>query len=140
MMKALLITDASLGKASAYMAEKAAETAAEKCGLTLTRSPAEAELVVVAGKNAPTDPSLSGKPFWQGDLQALLNDAVAFLTTAREQATPWQAPVNAQPVVAETSGAKRIVAVPPVRPASLIPLWRQKPSRQKLKNVAGGRR
>ncbi|KFD19831.1 MULTISPECIES: PTS fructose transporter subunit IIBC [Tatumella] len=110
-MKALLITDASLGKASAYMAEKAAETAAEKCGLTLTRSPAEAELVVVAGKNAPTDPSLSGKPFWQGDLQALLNDAVAFLTTAREQATPWQAPVNAQPVVAETSGAKRIVAV-----------------------------
>lgn len=111
MMKTLLITDASLGKASAYMAEKAAETAAEKCGLTLTRSAADAELVVVAGKNAPIDPALSGKPCWQGDLQALLNDAVAFLTTAREQATPWQAPVSAQPVVAETSGAKRIVAV-----------------------------
>ena len=111
MMKTLLITDASLGKASAYMAEKAAETAAEKCGLILTRSAAEAELVVVAGKNVPADPALSGKPFWQGDLQALLNDAVTFLTTAREQATPWQAPVSAQPVAAETSGAKRIVAV-----------------------------
>ena len=111
MMKTLLITDASLGKASAYMAEKAAETAAEKCGLTLTRSASDAELVVVAGKNVPADPALSGKSFWQGDLRALLKDAERFLTTAREQASPWQAPENAPLVATDTGDAKRIVAV-----------------------------
>ncbi|MBS0854825.1 MULTISPECIES: PTS fructose transporter subunit IIBC [unclassified Tatumella] len=113
-MKALLITDASLGKASAFFAGKAAEAAAEKSGITLTTSAEDAELVIVAGNTLPSDGGLSGKKLWQGELQALLNDSVAFLTTAREQASEWQATDIAEsvlPAVDLPGGPKRIVAV-----------------------------
>lgn len=61
MMRTLLITDASLGRASAFIAGKAAQSAAEKCGLVLTASLQDAELVIVAGKTVPADHALSGK-------------------------------------------------------------------------------
>lgn len=114
-MKTLLITDATLGKASAFMAAQQAATAAQVSGLTLTSVASEAELVVVAGNTVPADPALSGKKLWRGELQALLDDPQAFLTTAREQATLWQpaaAPsvASAAPAVS-TETAKRIVAV-----------------------------
>jgi len=115
MMKTLLITDASLGKASAFIAGKAAQSAAEKCGLIFTTSPQEAELVIVAGGTVPSDNTLSGKKIWQGGLQALLNDAEAFLHQAKEQAELWQAPqamnAAAADAAASNTTAKRIVAV-----------------------------
>lgn len=115
-MKTLLITDATLGKASAYMAEKKAETVADTCGLTLTHSAAEAELVVVAGKAIPADPALAGKKVWRGELQSLFDHPQNFLTTAREQATVSQPVSAASDTLAEAlpaapGGAKRIVAV-----------------------------
>ena len=115
MMKTLLITDASLGKASAFIAGKAAQSAAEKCGLRLTASLQEAELVIVAGGAVPTDKALSGKKLWQGELQSLLNNAEAFLNQAKEQAELWQAPQAVTAAVVDSaagnSSAKRIVAV-----------------------------
>ncbi len=115
MMKTLLITDASLGKASAFIAGKAAQSAAEKCGLVLTTSLKEAELVVVAGGTIPADNALSGKKLWRGELQSLLNNADAFLNQAKEQAEVWQAPqTEIAAVDAATTHspvAKRIVAV-----------------------------
>lgn len=114
-MKTLLITDATLGKASAFMAAQQAATAAQASGLTLTSVASEAELVVVAGNTVPADPALSGKKLWRGELQALLDDPQTFLTTAQEQATLWQ-PAAAQSVASaapavSTESAKRIVAV-----------------------------
>ena len=114
-MKTLLITDATLGKASAFMAAQQAATAAQASGLTLTSVASEAELVVVAGNTVPADPALSGKKLWRGELQALLDDPQTFLTTAQEQATLWQ-PAAAQSVASaapavSTETAKRIVAV-----------------------------
>ncbi len=114
-MKTLLITDATLGKASAFMAAQQAATAVEASGLTLTSVASDAELVVVAGNTVPADPALSGKKLWRGELQALLDDPLAFLTTARQQATLWQPAAeesvgSAAPAVT-TESAKRIVAV-----------------------------
>ncbi len=116
MMKTLLITDASLGKASAFIAGKAAESAAEKSGLALTTSVQDAELIVVAGAKIPAENAFSGKKLWRGELQALLNDPVAFLTDAKQQATQWQAPAvvaadTLLPATGDTQGPKRIVAV-----------------------------
>lgn len=116
MMRTLLITDASLGRASAFIAGKAAQSAAEKCGLVLTASLQDAELVIVAGKTVPADHALSGKKLWQGELQSLLNDAEAFLTRAKEQAELWQAPqgitaTTSDSAAGTTATTKRIVAV-----------------------------
>ena len=71
--------------------------------------------MIVAGGTVPSDHTLSGKKIWQGELQALLNDAEAFLHLAKQQAELWQAPQSVTTAVADATAsnttAKRIVAV-----------------------------
>ncbi|YCI30544.1 PTS fructose transporter subunit IIBC [Erwinia sp. PK3-005] len=115
-MKTLLITDPSLGLASGYMAKQLIAAAAGKSGLTLVENPADAELVIVLGNKQPTDSALNGKAVWLGEAAQALRDPQAFLTRAKAEAKPWQAPA-AEPIAAPAtadvaaSGAKRIVAV-----------------------------
>lgn len=115
-MKTLLITDPSLGLASGYMAKQLIAAAAGKSGLTLVENPADAELVIVLGNKQPTDSALNGKAVWLGEAAQALRDPQAFLTRAKAEAKPWQAPAVepiAAPATADVaaSGAKRIVAV-----------------------------
>ncbi|UQY42930.1 PTS fructose transporter subunit IIBC [Mixta hanseatica] len=115
-MKTLLITDPSLGLASGYMAKQLIAAAAGKSGLALVENPADAELVIVLGNKQPTDSALNGKAVWLGEAAQALRDPQAFLTRAKAEAKPWQAPA-AEPIAAPAtadvaaSGAKRIVAV-----------------------------
>ncbi len=68
-MKTLLIKDPSIGLASAYIALQRLTAVAAQAGLTLTDNPAEAELVLVAGRELPNDAALNGKNIWLGDVQ-----------------------------------------------------------------------
>uniref|UniRef100_UPI0028E80E64 fructose PTS transporter subunit IIB n=1 Tax=Pantoea brenneri TaxID=472694 RepID=UPI0028E80E64 len=115
-MKTLLIKDPSLGLASAYMAQQRLAAAAAAAGLTLTDHPAEAEQVIVLGKNVPDDAALNGKPLWQGDVQLAIREPETFLNRAKAEAKPWQAavPVAAPagaPAAAQAGAQKRVVAV-----------------------------
>lgn len=116
-MKTLLITDPSLGLASGYMAKQLIAAAAGNAGLTLVENPADAELVIALGNKLPTDSALNGKAVWLGDAAQAVRDPQAFLTRAKAEAKPFQAPAI-EPIAAPAStgatapaGAKRIVAV-----------------------------
>ena len=114
-MKTLLIIDSSLGLATGYLAKNIATAAAVKLGVTLTDSLAEADQVIVAGKNIPADASLNGKSVYVADIEQLLRQPDAVLTTAQSEARPWHAPA-ASPAQAPAGAlseqrAKRIVAV-----------------------------
>ncbi|MEZ3499209.1 PTS fructose transporter subunit IIBC [Pantoea sp. KPR_PJ] len=110
-MKTLLIKDPSIGLASAYMAQQRLAAAAAQAGLTLTENPAEAELVIVAGRELPNDAALSGKKVWLGDLQQAVRAPEQFLTQAKTEAQPWQPAAAAASAVAPSGGQKRVVAV-----------------------------
>ncbi|MGB9097564.1 PTS fructose transporter subunit IIBC [Erwinia sp.] len=112
-MKTLLIIDSSLGLATGYLAKNIAKAAAASKGLTLTDNLAEADQVIVAGKNIPADASLDGKAIYLADIEQLLRQPDAVLAKAQTDAKPWHAPaVAATPAAAvATKGPKRIVAV-----------------------------
>ncbi|PLR31718.1 PTS fructose transporter subunit IIBC [Chimaeribacter coloradensis] len=115
-MKTLLMTDPSLGVARGYLAKRMLAAAAQKAGVTLTDNVAEAELVAVAGEQAPADAALTGKKLFVGALQQAVREPQAFLQRARQEATAYQAPqpaatVTNAPTAAAATGPKRIVAV-----------------------------
>ncbi|KGT91740.1 PTS system fructose-specific transporter subunits IIBC [Erwinia typographi] len=110
-MKTLLIIDASLGLATGYLAKNITTAAAASKGLTLTDSLADADQVIVAGKNIPSDASLDGKAVYLADIEQLLRQPDAVLAKAQAEAKPWHAPAVASPVAATAGRAKRIVAV-----------------------------
>ncbi|WP_455851589.1 PTS fructose transporter subunit IIBC [Pantoea endophytica] len=112
-MKTLLIKDSSLGLASGHLALERLRATAAQAGLTLIDNAAEAELVLVAGHNAPNDAELAGKSLALVDVQQALRDPLAAINQAKASAKTWQpAAVTAAPPVAAQSGAqKRIVAV-----------------------------
>ncbi|MBZ6402085.1 MAG: PTS fructose transporter subunit EIIBC, partial [Pantoea piersonii] len=89
-MKTLLIKDPSIGLASAYMAQQRLAAAAAQAGLTLTENPAEAELVIVAGRELPNDAALNGKSVWLGDVQQAVRAPEQFLAQAKAEAKSWQ--------------------------------------------------
>ncbi|WP_067708633.1 PTS fructose transporter subunit IIBC [Erwinia sp. ErVv1] len=114
-MKTLLIIDSSLGLATGYLAKNMATAAAVKLGVTLTDSLAEADRVIVAGKSIPADASLDGKSVYVADIEQLMRQPDAVLTTAQSEAKTWHAPA-ALPAQASAGAlseqrAKRIVAV-----------------------------
>ncbi len=114
-MKTLLIIDSSLGLATGYLAKNMATAAAVKLGVTLTDSLAEADRVIVAGKSIPADASLDGKSVYVADIEQLMRQPGAVLTTAQSEAKTWHAPA-ASPAQASAGAlseqrAKRIVAV-----------------------------
>ena len=67
-MKTLLIIDAGLGQARAYMAKTLLGAAAPKAHLELIDNPNDAELVIVLGSALPTDSALNGKQVFLGDI------------------------------------------------------------------------
>ena len=112
-MKTLLIKDSSLGLASGHLALERLRATAAQAGLTLTDNAAEAELVLVAGHNAPHDAELAGKSLALVDVQQALRDPLAAINQAKASAKTWQpvAATAAAPVAAQSGGQKRIVAV-----------------------------
>ena len=64
-MKTLLIIDAGLGQARAYMAKTLLSTAAQKAQLELIDNPNDAELAIVLGAALPADsrPANISRPF-----------------------------------------------------------------------------
>ncbi|WP_024552921.1 PTS fructose transporter subunit IIBC [Franconibacter helveticus 513] len=111
-MKTLLIIDSALGQARAYMAKTLLGAAAQKAHLELTDNPNDAELVIVLGKNLPSDSSLNGKNVFVGEIDRAVAHPALFLGEAKEKAQPYRAPAVAAPVAAPTAGGqKRIVAV-----------------------------
>lgn len=111
-MKIALITDASLGLASAQLIKQAFEKAISEQSDYVLAPVTEAETVIVAGDPALVAEPLAGKQVAAVESQALLTDAKASIEQAVSQATAWQAPAVA-PVVASApaSAVKKIVAV-----------------------------
>lgn len=110
-MKTLLIIDSSLGQARGHLASLMLGAAAAKAGLSWVEKAADAELVIVAGQSVPADSALNGKNVYLGDVEKAVRDPEGFLAQAITQAKPYQAVVAATPVVASTTGPKRIVAI-----------------------------
>ncbi|CAI2513168.1 EIIBC-Fru [Serratia ficaria] len=109
-MKTLLMIDSSLGQARSHLAKRMLEAAAAKTGLTLAASPADAELVVVAGQAVPADAALNGKLVYLGEVEQAVREPEAFLAQARAGAKAYQAPAQAA-APAKAAGQKRIVAI-----------------------------
>ncbi|MGE0969785.1 PTS fructose transporter subunit IIBC [Klebsiella sp. WOUb02] len=107
-MKTLLIIDAGLGQARAYMAKTLLGTAAQKAQLELIDNPNDAELAIVLGSTLPADSALNGKKVYLGDINRAVAHPELFLGEAKSHATPYSAPAAAP---AAASGPKRIVAV-----------------------------
>lgn len=107
-MKTLLIIDAGLGQARAYMAKTLLSTAAQKAQLELIDNPNDAELAIVLGSALPADSALNGKKVYLGDINRAVAHPELFLGEAKSHATPYAAPAAAP---AAASGPKRIVAV-----------------------------
>ncbi len=110
-MKTLLIIDSSLGLATGYLAKNITTAAAASAGLTLTDNPAEADQVIVAGKNIPADSTLNGKAIYLADIEQLLRQPAEVLAKAQTDAQPYQAPVSVAKAAAPAAGPKRIVAI-----------------------------
>lgn len=70
-MKTLLIIDAGLGQARAYMAKTLLGAAAPKAHLELIDNPNDAELAIVLGTALPADSALNGKNVYLAILTVL---------------------------------------------------------------------
>ena len=108
-MKTLLIIDAGLGQARAYMAKTLLGAAAPKAHLEIIDNPNDAELAIVLGAALPADAALSGKQVYLGDINRAVAHPELFLSEAKSHAAPYQAPAGVTP--SAPAGAKRIVAV-----------------------------
>jgi PTS system fructose-specific IIC component len=109
-MKTLLIIDAGLGQARAYMAKTLLSAAAQKAHLDITDNPNDAELAIVLGSALPEDSALDGKQVYLGDINRAVGHPELFLSEAKAHAKAYRAPAVA-PVAAAPTGMKRIVAV-----------------------------
>lgn len=109
-MKTLLIIDANLGQARAYMAKTLLGAAARKAKLEIIDNPNDAEMAIVLGDSIPNDSALNGKNVWQGDISRAVAHPELFLSEAKGHAKPYTAPVAATAPV-DASGPKRVVAV-----------------------------
>ena len=109
-MKTLLIIDANLGQARAYMAKTLLGAAARKAKLEIIDNPNDAEMAIVLGDSIPNDSALNGKNVWLGDISRAVAHPELFLSEAKGHAKPYTAPVTATAPVA-ASGPKRVVAV-----------------------------
>ncbi|KNC90251.1 PTS fructose transporter subunit IIBC [Trabulsiella odontotermitis] len=109
-MKTLLIIDAGLGQARAYMAKTLLSAAAQKAHLEITDNPNDAELAIVLGSVLPEDSALNGKQVYLGDINRAVGHPELFLSEAKAHAKAYNAPASV-PAAAAPTGMKRIVAV-----------------------------
>lgn len=110
-MKTLLMIDSSLGQARSQLAKNMLAAAAAKTGHVLVESVADAELVVVAGDNAPADAQLAGKNVFVGDVALAIREPEIFLQRASAEAKAYVAPAVAPAKAVAGNGPKRIVAI-----------------------------
>lgn len=136
-MKTLLIIDANLGQARAYMAKTLLGAAAHKANLEIIDNPNDAELAIVLGESLPNDNALNGKKVWLGDIGRAVAHPELFLSEAKSHATPYSAPAAAAP--AASAGPKRVVAVTACPTGVAHTLWRLKPLKQKRKTRLVGK-
>ncbi|ROP62821.1 PTS system D-fructose-specific IIB component (F1P-forming) (Frc family) /PTS system D-fructose-specific IIC component (F1P-forming) (Frc family) [Enterobacter sp. BIGb0383] len=108
-MKTLLIIDAGLGQARAWMAKTLLGAAAQKAQLELTENPNEAELAIVLGSAVPADSALNGKQVFLGDINRAVAHPELFLSEAKNNASAYVASAAAAP--AASGGVKRVVAI-----------------------------
>lgn len=94
-MKTLLIIDANLGQARAYMAKTLLGAAARKAKLEIIDNPNDAEMAIVLGDSIPNDSALNGKNVWLGDISRAVAHPELFLSEAKGHAKPYTAPVAA---------------------------------------------
>ncbi|STL52039.1 PTS system fructose-specific transporter subunit IIBC [Escherichia coli] len=92
-MKTLLIIDANLGQARAYMAKTLLGAAARKAKLEIIDNPNDAEMAIVLGDSIPNDSALNGKNVWLGDISRAVAHPELFLSEAKGHAKPYTAPV-----------------------------------------------
>jgi PTS system fructose-specific IIC component len=110
-MKTLLMIDSSLGQARSQLAKKMLAAAAAKTAHVLVEGVADAELVVVAGDNAPADAQLTGKNVFVGDVALAIREPEIFLQRALAEAKAYVAPAVAPAKEVAGNGPKRIVAI-----------------------------
>ena len=112
-MKTLLIIDAGLGQARAYMAKTLLGAAAQKANIELIDNPQDAELAIILGASVPNDSALNGKKVWLGDINRAVAHPELFLSEAKNHAAPYSAPAAAAAATAPAAagGVKRVVAV-----------------------------
>ncbi len=107
-MNTLLIIKNTFGQARNYLAKSTLKAAFADAGLTLTDQVNDADLVIAFDQASLADDNLAGKRVFVGDIEQAIRQPVAFLTTAKNNATEWQAPaIDANSI----AGRKRIVAV-----------------------------
>lgn len=82
-MKTLLIIDANLGQARAYMAKTLLGAAARKAKLEIIDNPNDAEMAIVLGDFIPNDSALNGKNVWLGDISRAVAHPELFLSEAK---------------------------------------------------------
>ena len=111
-MKTLLIIDANLGQARAYMAKTLLARRREQTGNH--RQSNDAEMAIVLGDSIQNDSALNGKNVWLGDISRAVAHPELFLSEAKGHAKLFTAPVTATAPVA-ASGPKRVVAVTAAR-------------------------
>ncbi|RAR63051.1 PTS system D-fructose-specific IIB component (F1P-forming) (Frc family) /PTS system D-fructose-specific IIC component (F1P-forming) (Frc family) [Onishia taeanensis] len=126
-MNVILITACPSGMATTFLAARRLEQAASRLGWSTTvemhgelapvepasaESIAAADLVVVAADAVPSPQRFAGKSLYQAPIAQALPDPAGFLERAQAQAAAYTPPADdAKPAVADTAGAKRIVAV-----------------------------
>lgn len=108
-MKTLLITEGATGQARSFLARRMLEAAASGQQMELVDSVQQAELIVVAGAVDPDNAELNGKRLFRGSIDDAIRAPELFLSRAREDATPYQAP--AQLSSAGEQGPLRVVAI-----------------------------
>ncbi|WP_447863939.1 PTS fructose transporter subunit IIBC [Kluyvera sichuanensis] len=108
-MKTLLIIDAKLGQARAYMAKTLLGAAAQKARLEFIDNPNDADLAIVLGTALPADTALAGKQVYLGDINRAVSHPELFLSEAKSHALSYEAPAQAEPTA--KGAVKRIVAV-----------------------------
>jgi hypothetical protein len=122
-MKTLLIIDAGLGQARAYMAKTLLGTAAQKAQLELIDNPNDAELAIVLGTALPADSALNGKR------------SISAILTA-----PWRTRScsSVKPKAMQRLTAPRPLPLYPQRPTVRNASWRSPPVRPGGAHLYGG--
>lgn len=82
-MKTLLIIDANLGQARAYMAKTLLGAAAHKANLDIIDNPNDADMAIILGSTMPADSALNGKKVWLGDINRAVAHPELFLSEAK---------------------------------------------------------
>lgn len=92
-MNILLIEDTTLGKAKTFLVREVLSAAARNAAHTIVTNIADADIVVVLGKNMPNNPQLKGKKTYLADLETTFAAPEKTLADAMAHAAEYIAPM-----------------------------------------------